>query len=414
MAAEFSRRLGIGWQLGSTFGWGIYGYQIALHWALRTGGLPVLLMPPAPLTPSSPLETALFRAIFPEQAAYGAWRKAQGSERPARLPIPVLHAFGNDGGIVLSSDSLRALGGPNHGLIFFEDTRFSASGKAALAACERVIAGSSWNHGILNALGLNNVEACIQGVDPSLFHPAPRLGLLGDRFVVFSGGKLEYRKGQDIVIAAFRAFHARHPDSVLLAAWHNPWPSSKGVRQMAWSPHCTPVPLADDGSLELGGWLQQNGLDDRNFLGFREVAHNQLAPLMREADVAVFANRCEGGTNLVAMECMACGVPTILSANTGHLDIIEEGACLPLRTQGAVRPRDPTLGTEGWGESSVEEIVAALETVYQDRARARRIARSGAEWMAGHDWATQTARLFAALGLAERAGAQTAAVPWAA
>ena len=29
-----------------------------------------------------------------------------------------------------------------------------------------------------------------------------------------------------------------------------------------------------------------------------------------------FSNRAEGGTNLVAMECMAAGVPTIVSNNT--------------------------------------------------------------------------------------------------
>ena len=33
-------------------------------------------------------------------------------------------------------------------------------------------------------------------------------------FVVFSGGKLEHRKGQDIVIAAMRNFTAAHPEAM--------------------------------------------------------------------------------------------------------------------------------------------------------------------------------------------------------
>ena len=51
--------------------------------------------------------------------------------------------------------------------------------------------------------------------------------------------------------------------------------------------------------------------------------------LLKQADLAVFPNRCEGGTNLVAMEAIACGVPTVLSANSGHLDLLRPG-CLQL------------------------------------------------------------------------------------
>ena len=51
----------------------------------------------------------------------------------------------------------------------------------------------------------------------------------------------------------------------------------------------------------------------------------QMASLLKQADIAVFPNRCEGGTNLVAMEAIACGIPTVLSANSGHLDLMRLG-----------------------------------------------------------------------------------------
>ena len=38
---------------------------------------------------------------------------------------------------------------------------------------------------------------------------------------------------------------------------------------------------------------------------------NRQLPHLITADVAVFASRCEGGTNLMAMETLACGVPTL-------------------------------------------------------------------------------------------------------
>ena len=55
------------------------------------------------------------------------------------------------------------------------------------------------------------------------------------------------------------------------------------------------------------------------------VVNRQLPHLIKQADVAVFASRCEGGTNLMAMETLACGVPTLISANTGHLDLLAMG-----------------------------------------------------------------------------------------
>ncbi|CAM9185263.1 unnamed protein product, partial [Heterosigma akashiwo] len=37
------------------------------------------------------------------------------------------------------------------------------------------------------------------------------------------GGKLELRKGQDIVLAAFARFARSHPDARLVVAWDNKW-----------------------------------------------------------------------------------------------------------------------------------------------------------------------------------------------
>ncbi len=42
--------------------------------------------------------------------------------------------------------------------------------------------------------------------------------------MVFSGGKFELRKGQDVVIRAYRVLQDRHPDVMLVNAWFNPWP----------------------------------------------------------------------------------------------------------------------------------------------------------------------------------------------
>jgi hypothetical protein len=56
-----------------------------------------------------------------------------------------------------------------------------------------------------------------------------------DQFVIFSGGKFELRKGQDIVIKAFQIFHDKHKDALLVNSWFNQW--SFSMQTMAASPY---------------------------------------------------------------------------------------------------------------------------------------------------------------------------------
>jgi glycosyltransferase involved in cell wall biosynthesis len=221
--------------------------------------------------------------------------------------------------------------------------------------------------------------------------------VFGDRFVVFSGGKLEYRKGQDIVVAAFREFHRRHPDALLVLAWHNHWP-----RTMAEVPlrgHVTGVPQVDgSGRVDVAGWLVGNGVPERAFVDLGLVPNAQMGRAVREAHVGLFTNRCEGGTNLVAMECMASGVPTVLSANTGHLDLIADGQCYALREQGPALPSRQFAGVDGWGESSVDEVLAMLEYVYTHREEAERVGARGAAAMQRLSWDNQIDHLLRTIG----------------
>jgi glycosyltransferase involved in cell wall biosynthesis len=112
-------------------------------------------------------------------------------------------------------------------------------------------------------------------------------------------------------------------------------------------------------------------------------------------DLAVFPNRAEGGTNLVAMEAMACGVPTILSANTGHLDLMADPQrCWRLERQRVVAPvAGFAVSTEGWGESDLDELIAAMESAWADRDAARARGLSGAQWMKTLSWTAQSQQL---------------------
>jgi glycosyltransferase involved in cell wall biosynthesis len=90
------------------------------------------------------------------------------------------------------------------------------------------------------------------------------------------------------------------------------------------------------------------------------AAETELARALRDVHVTVFPNRAESGTNLFATQALAAGVPSVLSDNTGHGDLLALRMPLTWAVPSYRNARDPA----GWGESRVDEVVAALTQVY--------------------------------------------------
>jgi len=378
------------WEVRGDTGWGVYGLNLAAQLALLGDPAPVVLACDEDTLP--PLVGHRLRHTL---VASAPARKAL-SDPAAIVDIDgtLLRAFGN--GFVGAPHAPRLRAQRNVGVVFFEDTHFAPDAIERAAALDAIIAGSNWNAEVLRAYGLHNVHTVIQGIDPTVFHPAERTGLFRDRFVVFSGGKLEYRKGQDIVVAAFRRFRDRHPDALLLTAWHNHWPQL--IADLELAGHVRGAPRVLNGSLEIAEWLASNGIPESAVLDVGRTPNVLMGQIVREADVALFPNRCEGGTNLVAMECMAAGIPTIVSANTGHLDLLATGGCFALRGQrNAILPSRHFTGVDGWGESDVDEVVELLERLYADRTLAAERAAVGAAAMANLTWERQVTVLLKAI-----------------
>lgn len=373
------------WEISTAHGWGLFGLHLALQLIRQGRGTPALLVPPD-LRDATPVARALLHPAAAAQPVLAGILSSAGGQ-VVDTDYPAIRGLGP--GLRPAPDSLRVRSPRNAGVTFLEDTAIPDEARAWGNACDVLIAGSRWTGAMLEGNGLKNVRTVQQGIDPAVFHPARRSGLLDGRFVVFSGGKLEYRKGQDLVVAAFRIFVQRHPEALLVAAWHNPWPGTvAGVDCME---HVRGVPTPDGaGGLRIEDWLVANGIPAGNLLVPGPVPNPAMALLLRDADLAVFPNRCEGGTNLVAMEAMATGVPCILSANTGHLDLIQDGNCYPLTLQRPVAGGCPLYqGYEGWGESDVGEIVELMERAFTHRAEARARGTLASEWML-REWTWET------------------------
>jgi glycosyltransferase involved in cell wall biosynthesis len=233
-------------------------------------------------------------------------------------------------------------------------------------------------------------------------------------FVVFSGGKLEYRKGQDVVIAAFRRFRDAHAGAagaggiVLAAAWHTEYPEFISGLDAARHVSAPPPALtaAADGAAFAQGvaaWLEANGVPrpaQRVLRG--PLRESDVAAALAGSHVALFPSRAESGTNLFAAQALAMGVPTALTDATGHADLVaafcKTGAnananananatpapllCAPLRRGAALGapPRAAAArfrGTAGWVEPHVQEAAEALEAAWRAHVTRRRRRRGG-------------------------------------
>jgi glycosyltransferase involved in cell wall biosynthesis len=273
-------KIAFDWMASSFFGWGVYGINLALELSRRR------------------IDVMSTYAVCNTQVILDSVRlevlkdfiDRSNMQQPVPQDYVLLHALGNE--ILPEREDARV------GVIFFEQTPLSPAAVERAKRYDVIITGSTWNKEVLRARGLTNVRTVIQGVDRSIFHPAPRRDVYPGRFLIFSGGKAELRKGQDIVVKAFRIFARKHPEAILVTAWHSPFPH-----------------------LAAGMDLDLSEFKDR-IIDVGPVPNGQMAPVYRDCHVGLFPSRSEGGTNLVAMEMIACGLPAIISDCTGHRDLV--------------------------------------------------------------------------------------------
>ena len=207
--------------------------------------------------------------------------------------------------------------------------------------------GSTWCQQRCAEAGILNTRVLIQGVDGDIFKPQPPREPDGT-LRIFSGGKFEYRKGQDLVIAAFREFVKVHPEAHLVCAWHNPWPAL--FKTMAHTKAISPLAHGATQPEFFRSLMRNNGITDSQFTILPQLSHTDLAREMANTDFGLFPNRCEGGNNLVLQEYASCGRRVVANSKTGHADVRE-----------AITHRIYTTEDENhWAVQSVHEIADAM------------------------------------------------------
>lgn len=304
-----------------------------------------------------------------------------GSAKCDRLDGPLFQGLANHEFTPIFPE---AAGTRNFAYTFFENELTPHSIENA-KRFELVFGGSTWCRDRMVEKGIQNCGILIQGIDPDVFHPVHEIKP-EDRFVLFSGGKFELRKGQDLVLRALKILQEKYSDIWLVNCWYNLWPAS--TRLMEYSRHIQFKYRENEAWRDcMRRTVVLNGLDPERIITYELVPHEQQRELFAQTDIGVFPNRCEGGTNLVMMEYMACAKPVIASNTSGHKDILTEHNALRLDALSGFNVNDARGQIIArWQEPSVDELVAQIEYAYHHRNDIRAIGRQAGEDLKQLTW----------------------------
>jgi len=122
---------------------------------------------------------------------------------------------------------------------------------------------------------------------------------LAEKLLVGSVGRLESRKGHDLLIRAMPFIAQRFPQTMLLIAGHDPWGYGRVLESL----------------------VTQLGMEKHvRFLGFQD----DIPSFLHAIDVFAFASRSEGFGQVV-IEAMAAGKPVVVSHIAPLTEIVIDG-----------------------------------------------------------------------------------------
>jgi glycosyltransferase involved in cell wall biosynthesis len=367
---------------GHTFGWGVCGKYLTRELARLS---PVVLHT-EPFTAEHIGDDLDY--LFLKGVSAPLSDVVDGLQTP--LPHPVLQAV-TDHRLMPMAPGVR--GTRTIGYTFFEHSLIAAHHiEQARQFFDVIAAGSSWCRDVLSQHGVENTCTILQGIDETIFNPyANHKHYFEDHFVIFSGGKFELRKGQDLVIRAFQIFHEQHKDVLLVNSWFNHW--SFSMQTMAASPHINYQFGGEDYCIAMNKLLVANGIDISRVITLPPKANIAMARIYKNTDCGLFPNRCEGGSNLVLMEYMACGKPAIVSNTSGHRDVANATNSLLLQALDPVSVAQDEEIVAVWDEANLDEILAQLEWAYAHREALQTLGAVAGKSMESYTWQA-TARQF--------------------
>lgn len=383
-----NRDVVLAWQLSDQFGWGIAGLNIFMNFVVDKSFRPSMLyaIESNQIAGLDPLRKKILQKDF-DRSNVNSKLLQENLNAPhveaVKVDCPVVHCMGNG----LQSSSSKLKGSSNIGRLVFEG-RTPLDAKERLKEYDAIVVASQWNMDVIQSLTNVPVYLNHEGVDRSLFSIMPKSSIVSpELFCVFSGGKPELRKGQDLVLAAFKIFSENKSNVRLVTAWHSPW---LNISRNFCGILDSPLKVKNE-KLDIIGWAVDNGISHDKIIDLGMISNSQAARVLSEMDCTLQLSRCEGGTNFVAMEAMACGVPTILSACTGHLDICKIAPAIPVASKLGGCKLDGAF--DFWGEPDIDEVVYNLNILYEYKMNIRPAGRYSEFQRSWSDHSTDLAKI---------------------
>lgn len=197
-----------------------------------------------------------------------------------------------------------------------------------------------------------------------LLEASPPEGFPATRPVVAFAGRLEHRKGVDVLVEAMRSVWQRRPEvELVLIGGEDPPGAAAALRERAGA-HGARV----------------------HALGARPRA--EMLAGLAAADVVALPSRWEN-FSIVALEAMALGKPIVASSVGGFPEFLADGSSASL-----VRPEDP------------QALADAIERLLADPAAAQRLGDAAQDAARGYDVAAVAARYV--MGIEEVTGRRVA------
>lgn len=236
--------------------------------------------------------------------------------------------------------------GPTIGMPFFETEPIQDRAVSPITKCDLVIAPSAWAKTVIEqSVPSARVKYCkCVGYDPLVFYPKE----LRRKPYLLHVGKLEIRKGIDLVLKAFGRIYTEFPDIDLYCLVENMYmPRWYGV----WLELLSAANIDND--------TRQRVFTIRP----RETAES-MATLYRRALGAVQPSRGEGW-GLPAMEMLACGTPVAATGNTGHAEFVRDMGAIVIPSGSIEKANDGFFfdGTRNWRSVSVDAVEAGMRTI---------------------------------------------------
>lgn len=246
--------------------------------------------------------------------------------------------------------------GPHIGWPIFELDKFNEVELHHLKNCDKLFVCSQWAKTVIeNNLPSASVEVVPLGVDTTIFHPTnyqvfPPTN--AKPYVFMNVGKIETRKGHDILVEIFNRAFTLEDDVELWIMWTNPFLSEE--EHMQWAkPYKT------------------SKLGEKIHFIDRCNTQSQVAGLMRQTHCGIFPSRAEGW-NLPLLEMMACGKPCITTNYAAHTEFCNNDNSYLVNVEEKEDAIDGKwfFGQGQWakiGEKQIDQFVEYMRFMYKNR-----------------------------------------------